>query len=741
MSSSMQTLVTLKRIRALALLVLAALWFRPTPAVAFDLQGTTIKFKLELPDADGDLVETTDPEKIKDHFNTANCVCSDVEFGIQYSLESQDASVVFSSEDVVIFLGTGCEATPAEISVRDENCIEANTFPDLNEFRLVPTVAYAVHDLLAPNLAECPVDTGTNRVYAIIDEGPRGIEEGDVAAYTDISYDMEPPPIPDNIKGTSAEEAIALSWDLPVGTEDIRYYQVLCARADGGTSPADGFPGSLKPEYLSARSVCGADLEEERPVSVTGEPVTDLPPSLYNLDAASLCGEATGTETSLRVGGLQNGVPYRLVLLTVDDYRNVSAVDIGTHTPQPVEDGWEHYKDAGGQAESGYCYVATATYGNYDHPFVKILRNFRDDTLAHSSWGRSFIAWYYANSPGLANFIAEHESARVVSYLLLAPLVTFAAVWEYTGPLGKLALLLLTTLFIVWRRRTRDQRIERAETRRRPRRALLAAATVLLLIGFSTTAEAQPYWDELNEPLDRGDSTPNWNVDIKFGPYFPDVDSEFDLAADAVGPFEEMYGSSSNLMTIISLDRFFLFPEGQLGVTGSIGFTKQYANAFNVDSAGNTIMGADGKLERSSGDVTKFRLMPTSIGAVYRFTKLDDDFGIPVVPYGKAALSYYIWSFTAPNGEASKYCPDPAASDCSNKSARGGSLGFQASLGIAIRAERIDPGAEVSLRTEMGIEHAGFFAEVQTAQVDGFGADDKLSVGDTTWFGGINFEF
>ncbi|HEU5055285.1 MAG TPA: hypothetical protein VFU21_02115, partial [Kofleriaceae bacterium] len=72
---------------------------------------------------------------------------------------------------------------------------------------------------------------------------------------------------------------------------------------------------------------------------------------------------------------------------------------------------------------------------------------------------------------------------------------------------------------------------------------------------------------------------------------------------------------------------------------------------------------------------------------------------------------------------------------------RGGSLGWQATAGIAVRAERIDPDAEQSLRNELGIEHAGLVIEATHARVDGFGSDRKLSVGDTTWFGGINFEF
>jgi hypothetical protein len=77
---------------------------------------------------------------------------------------------------------------------------------------------------------------------------------------------------------------------------------------------------------------------------------------------------------------------------------------------------------------------------------------------------------------------------------------------------------------------------------------------------------------------------------------------------------------------------------------------------------------------------------------------------------------------------------------CTQNRARGASIGFQASIGLAIRAERIDASAARSMR-QGGVEHAGFYAELSLAKVDGFGNDKKLSVGDKTWFAGVDFEF
>lgn len=90
------------------------------------------------------------------------------------------------------------------------------------------------------------------------------------------------------------------------------------------------------------------------------------------------------------------------------------------------------------------------------------------------------------------------------------------------------------------------------------------------------------------------------------------------------------------------------------------------------------------------------------------------------------------------NGDFAKIC-DSTGQMCGNK-AYGASLGVQGSIGLSIRAERIDASAAMSMR-ESGIQHAGIYGELSAAKVDGFGSDKKLSVGGTTWFAGVEFEF
>lgn len=58
------------------------------------------------------------------------------------------------------------------------------------------------------------------------------------------------------------------------------------------------------------------------------------------------------------------------------------------------------------------CYIATMVYGYYEHPQVIILRNWRDNTLKKSWYGRTFIKIYYAFSP---TFVRVFKNCKYVN--------------------------------------------------------------------------------------------------------------------------------------------------------------------------------------------------------------------------------------------------------------------------------------------------------------------------------------
>lgn len=90
-------------------------------------------------------------------------------------------------------------------------------------------------------------------------------------------------------------------------------------------------------------------------------------------------------------------------------YETISNLSI-SEPPKPAE------------PKSG-CYIATMAYGDYDHPQVLILRNFRDSTLTKYLFGRLFIKFYYRISPTLVRYLQSNQSIKSWSRRILDTLI------------------------------------------------------------------------------------------------------------------------------------------------------------------------------------------------------------------------------------------------------------------------------------------------------------------------------
>ena len=63
---------------------------------------------------------------------------------------------------------------------------------------------------------------------------------------------------------------------------------------------------------------------------------------------------------------------------------------------------------------SGNCYIATMAYGDYNHPQVVILRQFRDNVLDKSTIGKWFIKNYYHYSPRLVEKLKNKKNVNTI---------------------------------------------------------------------------------------------------------------------------------------------------------------------------------------------------------------------------------------------------------------------------------------------------------------------------------------
>lgn len=79
---------------------------------------------------------------------------------------------------------------------------------------------------------------------------------------------------------------------------------------------------------------------------------------------------------------------------------------------------------------SGGCYIATMAYGDYDHPQVMVLRQFRDSYLSKREWGQKFIRFYYANSPRWVETLKDHKR---INSLIRIILDSFVFIWKKTS--------------------------------------------------------------------------------------------------------------------------------------------------------------------------------------------------------------------------------------------------------------------------------------------------------------------
>jgi hypothetical protein len=118
----------------------------------------------------------------------------------------------------------------------------------------------------------------------------------------------------------------------------------------------------------------------------------------------------------------------------VDEYNNESTMILDSCMPVPVEGFLDLYKQSGGQANGGFCFIATAAYGSPMAAEVVALRDFRDRQLATGPVGRLMIATYYRFSPPLAQWIARHEGARTAARTALWPVVRGAEALDALPP-------------------------------------------------------------------------------------------------------------------------------------------------------------------------------------------------------------------------------------------------------------------------------------------------------------------
>jgi len=204
-----------------------------------------------------------------------------------------------------------------------------------------------------------------------------------------------------------------------------------------------------------------------------------------------------------------------------------------------------------------------------------------------------------------------------------------------------------------------------------------------------------------------------WNLELRFGPYRPNVDSEFAARGSDARPYTQLFSSSRHLLFQVEVDRHISHRYGTWAIGANAGYTRASAAALAAD------------LTTRTGDETSLTLLPLSLSLVYRADFLRPDQGVGLIPYAKAGLDCTFWRM---------------ADTGNSGTIDGKTLGWHAALGVSLDLASFDPDAARVMDHESGVNQTAIFFEAARYALDGFGSGSVLHVGDTTWMGGLMFE-
>ena len=210
---------------------------------------------------------------------------------------------------------------------------------------------------------------------------------------------------------------------------------------------------------------------------------------------------------------------------------------------------------------------------------------------------------------------------------------------------------------------------------------------------------------------------PRFALELRLGPYRPDVDAAF----GATKPYQKVFGDSTRYMVGAEFDWAPLrIPHfGSLGVGGLLGYTSASANAQFSDGSG------------PSAEDTKFTMWMLGALAVLRIDALAHETWIPLVPYAKIGPAVGLW--TAENGLGT--------SEVAGQLGRGKTFGMIYAVGAMLQLDFLDRQAAKTFDAEQGVRHTYFLGEYTWSDVNGLGQSGAMRLGDKTWTLGLAMQF
>lgn len=201
--------------------------------------------------------------------------------------------------------------------------------------------------------------------------------------------------------GYAAERDITLQWDESIDAPYLRSYKIYYYTTSGD-------PGSLNTaDYAVSYTLAGGG-----PISIN--PLTD--PKPITIDKSN---------TQITIHFLDASKIYYFVATAVDTrgLESIPTPEVASSASPIPPTKTTIPPTNGGGGGGGGCFIATAAFGSYLDPRVRVLRDFRDRYLLTNSPGQAFVSYYYRYSPPIADVIRTHESLKSAAMWALVPVV------------------------------------------------------------------------------------------------------------------------------------------------------------------------------------------------------------------------------------------------------------------------------------------------------------------------------
>jgi len=206
------------------------------------------------------------------------------------------------------------------------------------------------------------------------------------------------------------------------------------------------------------------------------------------------------------------------------------------------------------------------------------------------------------------------------------------------------------------------------------------------------------------------------SVEVRAGPYRPNIDGALELDPGEQGPYQKSFGSGRPWGFNVHVARALPWRQyGTIELGGGAGYWAVKGQALDANS-------------QPTSESTALKMVPMELSATWRADLLWERWRVPFVPYVRLAYQHYAWWITGSGGSTVK---------------SGSTNGFSYGGGLGLVLDLLDPMLAREFDADVGVNHTMLIVDVTQTKVDDWGNDKSFNLSDSqpTYSIGLLFVF